>query len=82
MGYPRRDAAMIATTMAEEREHQGLGVDVAAANLAYLRVVAPQAVDFINTLERFVSPGRPNAALAGARLRQRLGLVAAGGGGV
>jgi len=34
--------------MEEERDHQGLGAEVAAANLAYLRLAAPHAVDFIN----------------------------------
>jgi SAM-dependent methyltransferase len=55
MGYPERDAEMIATTMSEERETQGLGGEVAATNLTYLKQVAPQAVDFINTTAPFVS---------------------------
>ncbi len=55
MGYPEQDAGMIESTMAEEREKQGLGSDVAATNLAYLQRVAPRAVDFINTFARFVA---------------------------
>jgi SAM-dependent methyltransferase len=63
MGYPLRDAEMIATTMAEERSTQGMGGEVAAVNLAYLRKVAPQAVDFINRLQPFVrrDGGAPRA---------------------
>jgi SAM-dependent methyltransferase len=56
MGYPECDAAMIAATMAEERDWQGTG-DVAERNLSFLRVSAPQAVDFINVLHRYVSHG-------------------------
>jgi SAM-dependent methyltransferase len=59
MAYPERDAAMIAATMAEERQHQGLGEEVAMANLAYLRSARRYAVDFINLLERFVARGEP-----------------------
>jgi SAM-dependent methyltransferase len=55
MGYPLRDHEMIEATMEEERDAQGLGVDVAAINLAYLKRVAPRAVDFINQAERFVA---------------------------
>jgi SAM-dependent methyltransferase len=64
MGYPARDAAMIQATMEEERDYQGLG-DAATTNLAYLREAAPQAVDFINTLSRFVprDGGKPPRAL-------------------
>jgi SAM-dependent methyltransferase len=63
MGYPRRDAEMIGATMEEERDHQGLGSDVAAANLAYLKEAAPRAVDFIDAIEPFVdgAEGPPRA---------------------
>jgi SAM-dependent methyltransferase len=63
MGFPERDAEMIGATMDEEREHQGLGEATAAANLAYLKEVAPRAVDFINVLEPFVGQegGQPRA---------------------
>jgi SAM-dependent methyltransferase len=58
MGYPARDAEMIAATMAEEREHQGVGAEVAAMNLRYLREVTPQAVDFINVFAPLVEAGK------------------------
>jgi SAM-dependent methyltransferase len=54
MGYPAMDQAMVAATMQEERKHQGLGAEVAARNLAYLRANAPRAVDFINLVTPFV----------------------------
>lgn len=52
MGYPKRDAAMIAATMEEERDWQG--TDAAATNLAYLRSNVPRAVDFINLVRPYV----------------------------
>jgi SAM-dependent methyltransferase len=68
MGYPAKDAAMIATTMAEEREHQGLGAEVAASNLSYLKEVAPLSVDFINELLPYVEGyhGKPRALELGS----------------
>ena len=68
MGYPAEDAEMIATTMAEERDHQGLGVDVARANLEHLHSVTAEAVDFINTLMPYVEVGerRPRALELGS----------------
>jgi SAM-dependent methyltransferase len=64
MGFPQRDAGMIAATMAEERGHQGVGAEIAATNLAYLREMAPQAVEFINTLLPLVEDrGEPARAL-------------------
>jgi ubiquinone/menaquinone biosynthesis C-methylase UbiE len=54
MGYPEKDRAMISTTMEEEREWQGTA-EMAERNLAFLRTSAPQAVDFINVIARFVS---------------------------
>lgn len=67
MGYPERDAAMIGATMAEERDHQGLGEEAAAANLAYLREAAPLAVDFLNFLRPFVdAPAQPRALELGS----------------
>lgn len=68
MGYPARDAEMIAATMAEEREHQGVGAEVAATNLRYLKEVTPQAVDYINVFAPYVegSEGRPRALELGS----------------
>lgn len=64
MGYPEHDHAMIAATMEEEREHQGLGAEVAARNLAYLKSVAPRAVDYVNVFAPFVQqPDRRPRAL-------------------
>jgi SAM-dependent methyltransferase len=68
MGYPQRDHEMIDTTMAEEREHQGVGEEVAERNLEFLRFAAPRAVDFINVVERFVVENgrRPRALELGS----------------
>lgn len=57
MGYPAEDREMIELTMREEREHQGLGADVAARNLAYVTERAPKAVDFINAIRRQMPAG-------------------------
>lgn len=54
MGYPVKDREMIESTMVEERDAQGLGAEVAATNLTYLKEVSPGAVDFINAAEGFV----------------------------
>jgi len=69
MGFPQREAEMIMATMAEERGHQGVGADVAAANLTYLKMAAPLAVDFVNMLAPFVQPsgdGPPRALELGS----------------
>ncbi len=67
MGYPVEDHAMIAATMQEEREHQGLGAEVAARNLVYLKANAPRAVDFLNGISPFVQQKdrRPRAVELG-----------------
>lgn len=65
MGYPERDQEMIAATMEEERDYQGLGIDVAARNLTYLKTNAGRAVDYINVFAPYVSgaEGRKPRAL-------------------
>ncbi|HEY1356237.1 MAG TPA: class I SAM-dependent methyltransferase [Solirubrobacterales bacterium] len=63
MGYPQRDAAMIAETMEEEHDWQGTA-EVAARNLEYVRANAARAVDFINMIRPLVDvDGRPPRAL-------------------
>lgn len=66
MGYPARDAAMIESTMEEERVWQGTG-EAAAMNLEFLRSSAPSAVDLINIAQEFVPWGerRPRAVELG-----------------
>ena len=63
MGYPAKDATMIAETMVEERDTQGVATpEVMAANLAFARTSARYAVDVINIALRFVD-ARPVKAL-------------------
>lgn len=62
MGFPARDAAMISSTMKEERDWQGTGAS-AAANTAFLHGSAPRAVELINVAQRYV-PRRAEAPRA------------------
>jgi len=66
-GFPERDAAMITTTMEEERAWQGTA-DTVARDTEFLRSSAPAAVDLINLASRYIAPGaeQPKALELGA----------------
>lgn len=68
LGYPKQDQSMISETMAEERAWQGVGDEVAARNLEFLKVSAPRAVKFINQVMPYVraEEERPRAVELGS----------------
>jgi len=62
LGYPRRDADIILSTMEEEHQWQGTAETV-QRDEEFLRWSAPRAVDLINLASRFVEAGREPRAL-------------------
>jgi SAM-dependent methyltransferase len=65
MGYPKRDQAMISSTMQEERAWQGT-VATLERDAAFLRESAPTAVKFINMVDRHIDTPHPRTVELGS----------------